>query len=489
MDGYKHLFLDFSPSPTSYPSTKAYDAAAKSYAASVTKLSSDVQTAIQFNPIEALQLLDPSTNSIGFLSIIDTLLRGSVPESTPRSLLLDEAVRFLLEFDPIQIRYVGSLFRSLLEDLGSFFSPLVAVDLLANAILRIDPSGSVFTSTHLTMVKLAYDTNCIEPALKVLDADILFYPRNTHPARPENAKNLYDPEVEPYVYIASASLTDAIKSTSILEYHLLQAMAYISRKDWLKAQVALERVIGHPVKDKGVSKIMLDGYKKWLLVGLLREGRPPSFPSYITNATKGTYNGLSEAYNNIATLFTTDGASALKEEFEKGRSTWEEDSNLTLLEEAIVSYQKWQVINLRRIYHQISMSQIRQTTLSAQTAETLKDDDEVLLLVSDMIESGMLKGQLQVGPTAGESYVTFHEEHDLMTEADFASEVARSHSSIETLTKQYRVTNERLSSTKDYARHLVREQKRMEKDIADAGVGFDTHIEDEDLMTGVLGGV
>ncbi|PKK42601.1 hypothetical protein CI102_13451 [Trichoderma harzianum] len=488
MDEVKRLFLDFSPSPASYPSTKSYDAAAKSYAASVTKLSSDVQTAIQRNPIEALQLVDPSTNSIGYLSIIDTLLRGSVPESTPRSLLLDEAVRFLLKFDPIQIRYVGSLFRSLLEDLGSFFSPLVAVELLANAILRIDPSGSVFTSTHLIMAKLAYDTNCIEPALKVLDADILFYPRNTHPARPENAKNLYDTEVEPYVYIASASLTDAIKSTSILEYHLLQAMAYISRKDWPKAQIALERVIGHPIKDKGVSKIMVDGYKKWLLVGLLREGRPPSFPSYITNATKSTYNGLSEAYNNIATLFTTDGASALKEEFEKGRPTWEEDSNLTLLEEALVSYQKWQVINLRRIYHQVSISQIRQTTLSAQTAETLKDDEQVLLLVSDMIDSGMLKGQLQVGLTAGESYVTFHEEHDLMTEADFAREVARSHASIETLTKQYRVTNERLSSTKDYARHLVREQKRMDKDIADAGVGFDTHIEDEDLMTGVLGG-
>lgn len=340
----------------------------------------------------------------------------------------------------------------------------------------------------MILAKLAYDTNCIEPALKVLDADILFFPRNTHPARPENAKNLYDTEVEPYVYIASASLTDAIKSTSILEYHLLQAMAYISRKDWPKAQIALERVIGHPIKDKGVSKIMVDGYKKWLLVGLLREGRPPSFPSYITNATKSTYNGLSEAYNNIATLFTTDGASALKEEFEKGRSTWEEDSNLTLLEEALVSYQKWQVINLRRIYHQVSISQIRQTTLSAQTAETLKDDGEVLQLVSDMIDSGMLKGKLQVGLTAGESYVTFHEEHDLMTEADFAREVARSHASIETLTKQYRVTNERLSSTKDYARHLVREQKRMDKDIADAGVGFDTHIEDEDLMTGVLGG-
>ncbi|KAM0254729.1 hypothetical protein ACHAQJ_006511 [Trichoderma viride] len=483
MDEAKLIFHDISPS-TVGSNPKAYDAALKSYAASVTKLSLDVRAAIQHDPIESLKLVDPATNSIGYLAIIDVLLRGSIPPSPPRSILLDKTLQFLLKFDPIQIRYVGALFRTLLEDLGSFFSPLVAVELLANAILRIDPSGSVFTSTHLIMAKLAYDANCIEPALKVLDADVLFYPRHT---RFEEAKELCDTDLEPYAYITSSGLTDVIKSTSILEYHFTQAMAYLSRRDWPKAQVALERVIGHPTKDKGVSKIMSESYKKWILVGLLREGRPPSLPSYVTSATKSSYNGLSEAYNNIASLFTTDSASQLKEEIAKGQATWEEDRNLALVVEVVSSYQKWQVINLRRIYRQVSISQIRQTTLSAHTAETLKSDDEVLTLVSDMIESGMLKGQLQVGPTAEESYLTFHEEHDLMTEAEFAAEVARSHSSIEALTKQYRAANERLSSTKEYARHVVREQRRMEKDMADAGVGFDAHIEDEDLMTGVLG--
>lgn len=339
------------------------------------------------------------------------------------------------------------------------------------------------------MAKLAYDANCIEPALKVLDRDVLFYPRHAQGVRIEEAKRLCDSGLEPYTYILLAGLTDAIKSTTILEYHFIQAMVYLSRRDWPKAQAALERVIGHPTKDKGVSKIMIESYKKWILVGLLREGRPPSFPSYITSATKAVYNGLGEAYQSVATLFTTDSASALKEEIQKGHQTWEDDKNSSLMGEVIASYQKWQVINLRRIYGQVSIAQLRQTTLSAHTAETLKSDDEVLTLVSDMIDSGMLKGQLQVGPTAEESFVTFHEEHELMTEVEFAAEVARSHASVGALTKQYSLTNERLSSTKEYARHVIREQRRMDKDIADAGVGFDAHIEDEDLMTGVLGGL
>lgn len=69
-----------------------------------------------------VQLVDPATNTIGYLAIIDVLLRGSIPPSVPRQILLDSTLQFLLKFDPIQIRYVGSLFRALLEDLGGLFS-------------------------------------------------------------------------------------------------------------------------------------------------------------------------------------------------------------------------------------------------------------------------------------------------------------------------------------------------------------------------------
>jgi COP9 signalosome complex subunit 3 len=37
-------------------------------------------------------------------------------------LILDEALRFLLQFDPVQIRYVGPLFKSLLDDASSFYT-------------------------------------------------------------------------------------------------------------------------------------------------------------------------------------------------------------------------------------------------------------------------------------------------------------------------------------------------------------------------------
>lgn len=51
----KIIFYDFSPVITSSTS-KAYDAAAKTYAAAVTRLPAGVRTAIQRDPIESLQV-------------------------------------------------------------------------------------------------------------------------------------------------------------------------------------------------------------------------------------------------------------------------------------------------------------------------------------------------------------------------------------------------------------------------------------------------
>jgi COP9 signalosome complex subunit 3 len=124
-------------------------------------------------------------------------------------------------------------------------------------------------------------------------------------------------------------------------------------------------------------------------------------------------------------------------------------------------------------------------TLSAETGEVLKDDEEATQLVRNMIESGLLNGELQLGSSGDDSYLLFHEDSESMTEAAFAQEIAQRHHNIESLGKQYKTTNERLGSSREYVRHVAREQKRADKD-ADPGVGFDSQIEDEDLMTGIM---
>ncbi|CAM1500674.1 Fc.00g098360.m01.CDS01 [Cosmosporella sp. VM-42] len=468
-------------------SKKQLDTSLKEQVAIVKQLLTAQRNALADNFALILTRLDPRTDSIPVLLILQTGLdEKKPPPGVDRLFVLDRILQFLLEFNPYHIRYVGSSFRALLEYVvaGRAFTTLVATEAVASAMLRMDPSGSMFTSTHLSLARRAYETDDIEPALKVLNQDITFYPNMSGQ---KEARFLCEESLAPASYISvDTGLTESVKSTAVLEYSLLCGFCYMALKDWPKAQRALERVITHPSRDKGVSQIMADAYKRWLLVGLLRDGKEPTLPAHTSPLAKNAYSTLATPYQSIAAKFATTDVAQLRGEVETNRAVWVEDKTNGIIAEVMAAYQKWQVINLRFIYHQISISQVRRVTLSAETGEPLKDDQEVLSLLQSMSESKMLNGELQLGNSGEESYLLFQEDDTSMTEVEFAREIAQSHHNIKSLGQQYQAVNERLSGSKEYVKHVIREQKRAEREGSDAGVGFDTQIEDEDLMTGII---
>ncbi|EQL01726.1 hypothetical protein G6O67_004326 [Ophiocordyceps sinensis] len=484
MEEARKAFASFPRARGGTESLKLYDSASKQYISTLGKLSKEARAAVAADPDAILETLAPADNSIGFLTVLDIVFGEKTEPSTH---VLNETLRFFLDFNVCQVRYVGATFSSLLEKIGSgtICLPSVAMELLVAAIFRLDPSGSTFTSTHLVLAKLAHASN-VEWALQVLDTDILFYPVISN--YKESRHFLCDSELAPASFLTPATgLTEQLKSVTVLEYNLLRGLLHISRRDWTKALAALEQVISHPSRNKGVSKFMTEAHKKWLLVGLLHQGKAPQAPSYTSPMAQASYQTTSETYNTFASLFNTDQVGHLRTEFDTNRQAWEEDGNASLAAEVMSAYQKWQIINLRRVYLQVSISEVRRTTLSAKTGEPLADDQTTLALVRDMIESGMLRGEIQSGENDGESFLAFGDAQSSMSEAEFAKEVARSQRSIEFLSSQYRLTNERLSADRDYVRHLLRDQKRTEMDKeVDAAIGFETQVEDEDLMTGVL---
>ncbi|TQV93939.1 COP9 subunit 3 [Cordyceps javanica] len=471
---------------------KKQDAEIRGYIASANTVSQASKAALLEDPRRALEVIDPSQNSIGCLYLIDMILSaGTASNKINKRAFLDKIVKFLVRFDPAQIRYVGATFRHLLEVIvsGGLFPPVVTLELLATAILRIDPTGSLFTSTHFLLAKLAVESNIFEPAIVIFDKEITRYPvmsSNREAREARDSRPLCDPHLNPAAYISTATgLTDNFKSGSVLEYNFLRSLAYSSLRDWDKAFAALEQVITHPVKDRGVSKIMSECHKRWILVGLLKSGKVPTLPSYTAVHPTTTYNSLSADYKELASLFVSTRAKDLKEWVEKREGVWHEDGTASLVAEALSAYQKWQIINLRKIFTEISIPEIRRLTCSAQTGELLDTDEDVISLVQGMLASGMLKGALDVDGAVG-SFLKFGGPSSMLTEEDFAREIATSHARITALNKQYKDVNTRLSEKREYVKYLVYEQKRAEKEGPDAGVGFDSQIEDEDLMTGIM---
>lgn len=61
-------------------------------------------------------MIDPVQNSIGYLFVIDLVFGFAANGgSIDKPALLDKIVHLLTHFDPVQIRYVGGTFRTLLD--------------------------------------------------------------------------------------------------------------------------------------------------------------------------------------------------------------------------------------------------------------------------------------------------------------------------------------------------------------------------------------
>ncbi|KAI3326217.1 hypothetical protein HD806DRAFT_439998 [Xylariaceae sp. AK1471] len=428
-------------------------------------------------------VIDPAVHSLSYLALLHALVFPSLASNAPHEFILEKVVTFMMSFDGRQCRVAGSLLREMMEAVGSgrLLPPSVAVETLATAILKLDPSGTILTSSHLLLAKLAYETDNILPALPVIDKNIVFYPGM---ANHDNDQYLCDLALSPPTYISKATgLTDWVNSSMVLEYDLVCGMMYCARREWAKAQAAFERVVTFPTKDSGCSKIMVDAFKKWILVSLLSKGMHTGTPPHTSASTNKTFGILSRSYMVLAAAFATDDVRQLKHEAANNSQLWMEDGNLGLVEEVLASYQKWRVLSLQDIYTKISIPEIRQQTKSAETAAALNKDEDVEMLIQNMIIAGMLKGVIEKNDD-GTKFLTFLSPTTHLSEVEFAKELQSTATKLKELGSIFHATNQRLGTSKEYIKWVIKESKRdKSSDAQDPTLGFEAQIDDEDLMT------
>ncbi|KAI5858168.1 hypothetical protein GGS23DRAFT_586879 [Durotheca rogersii] len=487
MDRLASALLAFPPGASldGLSDNAAFDQAVKPHVSNLSKILSDHSAELIGHAPQLLELLDPAVNSLSYLAVLHALIFPRPDPSVSIDVILDALVSFLLSFDGRQCRYARGHLQDIFNAAGSgqLLPPSVAVETLALAILNLEPTGSILTSSHLLLAKLAYTTNNIEPALDVIDKKIVFYPGMANCGEP---KYLCDLSLSPPAYISrDTGLTSPLKSSSIMEYDLLCGLMYSSRRDWSKACQAFERVVTFPTREGGASKIMVEAYKKWLLVSLLSKGNLGETPPYTGATAAKLYLNFTKPYATIAGLFVADDAEELKAHAEKNAQLWSDDGNTGLIHEVLAAYQKWQVISLERIYSKISLSEIREQTTSAETGGRLENDEAIETLIQNMIISGMLKGVIEKNDD-GLSYLTFLPPSTNLSEHEFARELATTAARLKKLQPIFKATNERLSTNRDYIKHVIKDAKQREKSEQDPIGSFDAHVDDEDLMGGVV---
>ncbi|KAI2640027.1 hypothetical protein GGS21DRAFT_504670 [Xylaria nigripes] len=489
MDQFVGLLLAFPPQNDNLNTEhEVYHRLASYHVLQLDKLLKERPKDLVLYSLELFNVVDPAVHSLSYLTILHALLFPSLASSVPHDLILEKVVTFMMTFDGRQCRYAGSLLLELMEAVGGgrLLPPPVAVETLATAILKLDPSGNLFTSSHLPLAKLAYETDNISLALPVIDKSIVFY---AGMAQNDVAQVLCDPTLQPYLYISkNTGLTTSLRHSAVLEYDLLCGMIYCAMRDWVKARAAFERVVTFPTKADGCSKIMVDAFKRWVLLSLLAEGCHYPTPPYTTTLTARTFEILSKPYLALATTFATDDVQLLKIEADKNAQLWIDDGNVGLIREVMASYQKWRVLSMQHIYTKISIPEIRQQTKDAGTGEVLEKDEDMEMLILSMISSGMLKGVIEKNDD-GTKCLVFLSSTTPLSEQQFEKEIQSTATQIGKLSDIYHATHQRLGTSKEYIKWVMRESTRdgnSRRDWTDdATLGFDSKVDDEDLMGGL----
>ncbi|EGO60673.1 hypothetical protein NEUTE1DRAFT_144053 [Neurospora tetrasperma FGSC 2508] len=445
---------------------------------------------------DILKHVNPAVYSLSYLMILEFLLQspGWTSQQAHES-LASYMAHFLLQFDARQIRCKGSTWSDVLKEAYNergLFPASVAVELVTAALLRLDPSGSIITSHHCNLVELAYNTGNVGAILPLIEKPIIYMPAKGM----STAQPLCDMSLPPPAYInPDSQLTDTLTSAAVLQYDFLCGLCFIERRMWQQAFDAFERCVTYPTRDGGCSKIMTEAYNKWVLVGLLLTGKPPTLPETTSQAAKKIFATQGKPYKLFAQAFKSETAGDLVREFEVINSELlPNEGNVELAKLVLAHYQRWQIINLRNIYTNISLEKIRERTQSAETGAPLPTVEAVDQLVQSMIADGSLQGAIERPKDGSPAYLTFlSSPAQGMSEVEFSAQVNKVMQGIKALEPIIEATNKRLASNREYISHTVKRQfdaaREHKLGLQSTGGGFEEssfHIEEEeDLMSGL----
>ncbi|KAA6413378.1 MAG: hypothetical protein FRX48_03124 [Lasallia pustulata] len=424
---------------------------------------------------DLLDILDPKINTLPYLYTLLAHIAG--PQAgkqansatsklfAPSGALWLKMVEFMDQFDPVQVRYAGQSWRRLVETVAKVAraasNPMVAVQPIRTAMLRLDPTTSCFTSTHTLFARLCLEARAYRFSCPILDNDIYHFPTSLA-KNPINAPLLCAKHDSSSAYINSASgLSDTLNHKDHLQYFLYGAMLYIGMKRWDRALLFLEFAIISPTGNTA-SMIQVEAYKKWVLLGLVLKGSPLPMPRTTNAQAARLYRSIAKPYDAIAEVFKEGDASRLRQEFEVGRKVWQDDCNTGLLLQVLEAFRRFAVKRLEKTYAALSVSEI-----ARRTSPDPNNQAETEHYLSSLIANGYLNATLiQSSDLSYPSILRFATSPTTgplaRSEAQAYEELVEQTARISKLTEHIKETDRRLAMTKEYIDWAKRTRKQKD---------------------------
>uniref|UniRef100_A0A8C6BX23 COP9 signalosome complex subunit 3 n=1 Tax=Monodon monoceros TaxID=40151 RepID=A0A8C6BX23_MONMO len=199
-----------------------------------------------------LGALDVQEHSLGVLAVL--FVKFSMPSVPDFETLFSQVQLFISTCNGEHIRYATDTFAGLCHQLTNALverkQPLRGIGILKQAIDKMQMNTNQLTSVHADLCQLCLLAKCFKPALPYLDVDMVDICK-------ENG---------------------AYEAKHFLCYYYYGGMVYTGLKNFERALYFYEQAIATPAM--AVSHIMLEAYKKYILVSLILLGKVQQLPKY-----------------------------------------------------------------------------------------------------------------------------------------------------------------------------------------------------------------
>lgn len=374
--------------------------------------------------LAALSLLDPVLHSLGYLVFLEAQSSETMSKDQVEN-FLNTAVHFINVCSKEQIRLAPEKFTILCkrvkESALQLHSPMRAVSPLHTAIVKLQPSPQYLTALHAEFFLVCLLAKCYNAALSILDEQIF--------------------EIDPKKCVLTPK--------DFLLYCYYGGMLYIGLKQFGKALECFHHAITAPAIV--LSAIVVESYKKFILVALIHSGQVPAFPKYTPSVTQRYLKTCTQDYLELANCFGTRNIADLQRCVGSHEESFRKDSNLGLVKQVVSSLYKRNIQRLTQTFVTLSLEDIASTV-------QLASPKEAELYILRMIQEGEIFATIN----QKDGMVCFLEDPEQYKTRDITQRLDSRIRQIMSLEQKVTSMDEQISCDQAYLSRVGRERSRYD---------------------------
>lgn len=314
-----------------------------------------------------LEALDVHENSITVLTVLGVKATAQRPADIPElqyhMATATQVNDFVVSMREEELRslaeQLSNVMKSVLNNLMTIGKPMAAIPIIRRAIHKLQEKPYQLTQLHCLLCQAYLLSNNLKPAISLLDQDI--YVLGT-----DEPGVVFDPKY-------------------FLSYYYLGGVIYAAMKNYTKAiaffEIALTTLL--PV----MSQIMVESYKKFVLVSIIHLGTVPTLPKLSPPLIERVLKPVCQAYLEIIPAYQSGDPSVLQRTVLKYNDTYQRDKNKGLVKQVVKALHRKNILKLTNTFLKMSIADLAQRVSLPSTAE----GEEHLMA---MIEAGEIHGKI-----------------------------------------------------------------------------------------------